>query len=146
MYKFKLQSVLEYRLNIEEKILNEFSDLKRYLEEQKALLKALAAERESLIDDLRNMKNGARKADDIATILSYVENIREREKEQKNVIHKAKEAVEQKRIELVEAVKNRKVMENLRDKHAEAYLKNLNETEQKNSDEMSVLKFGRRGT
>lgn len=146
MFKFKLQSVLEYRLNIEEKILNEFSDLKRYLEEQKAVLKALVTEKESLIDDLRNMHNSARKADDIAAILGYVENLRGREKDQKNVIHKAKEAVEEKRKELVEAVKNRKVMENLRDKHAEAYLKNLNETEQKNSDEMSVLKFGRRGT
>lgn len=146
MFKFKLQSVLEYRLNVEEKILNEFSDTKRHLEEQKAVLKALINERESLMDDLRSMQRAPMKADDIAAILGYVENLREREKVQKNIIHQAKEAVEQKRKELVEAVKNRKVMENLRDKHAEEYLKNLNETEQKNSDEMSVLKFGRRGT
>ncbi len=146
MFKFKLQSVLEYRLNVEEKILNEFSDTKRHLEEQKAVLKALINERENLMDDLRSMQRAPMKADDIAAILGYVDNLREREKVQKNIIHQAKEVVEQKRKELVEAVKNRKVMENLRDKHAEEYLKNLNETEQKNSDEMSVLKFGRRGT
>jgi len=146
MFKFKLQSVLEYRLNIEEKILNEFSGVKRHLEEQKALLKALVDERESLMNDLRNMQHAMMRADDIATLVAYVENLREKEKEQKNIIHQAKEAVEQKRKELVEAVKNRKVMENLRDKHAEEYLKNINKTEQKNSDEMSVLKFGRRGT
>ncbi len=146
MFKFKLQSVLEYRLNVEEKILNEFSELKRHLDAQKAILNALIKERENHIDDLRNMQRTMMKADDVAAILGYIENLREREKEQKNVIHHAKEAVEQKRKDLVEAVKNRKVMENLRDKHAEEYLKNLNETEQKNSDEMSVLKFGRRGT
>lgn len=146
MFKFKLQSVLEYRLNVEEKILNEFSELKRHLDAQKAILNALIKERENHIDDLRNMQRTMMKADDVAAILGYIENLREREKEQKNVIHQAKEAVEQKRKDLVEAVKNRKVMENLRDKHAEEYLKNLNETEQKNSDEMSVLKFGRRGT
>ncbi|MEE9911275.1 MAG: flagellar export protein FliJ [Deltaproteobacteria bacterium] len=146
MFKFKLQSVLEYRLNIEEKILNEFSDLKRSLEEQKAILRTLIAERESLINDLRNMQRTMMRADDIATIVAYIENIRMKEKDQKNVIHQAKEQVENKRKELMEAVRNRKVMENLRDKHAEAYHKNLGELEQKNSDEMSVLKFGRRGT
>jgi flagellar protein FliJ len=145
MFKFKLQSILEYRLNMEEKILNEFSDVKRYLEEQKAVLKALISERESLINDLRNMQRDTMRADDIATLVHYVENIRSKEKEQKNVIHEAKAQVEDKRKVLMEAVKNRKVMENLRDKHADAYQKNFNEMEQKNSDEMSVLKYGRRG-
>lgn len=146
MFKFKLQSVLEYRLNIEEKILNEFSDVKRYLEEQKAVLRALLSERESLINDLRNMQRATMRAEDIATLVHYIENIRMKEKDQKNIIHQAKEQVENKRKVLVEAVKNRKIMENLRDKHAEAYQKNFNAMEQKDSDEMSVLKFGRRGT
>lgn len=146
MFKFKLQSVLEYRLNMEEKILNEFSDAKRYLEEQKAVLRALVSNREGLMNDLRNMQRTPMRADDIAALVQYVENIRGKENEQKNIIHQAKEQVESKRKVLVEAVKNRKVLENLRDKHAEEYRKNFNELEQKNSDEMSVLKYGRRET
>jgi len=146
MFKFKLQSILEYRVNIEEKILNEFSDLKRDLEEKRAVLKALVAERESLMNDLRNMQSVTMRVDDIAALVAYVENIRMKEKEQKNILHQAKEKVEKKRQELMEAVRNRKVMENLRDKHAAEYQKNLNELEQKNSDEMSMLKFGRRET
>ena len=145
MFKFKLQSVLEYRANMEEKIHNEFSDFKRYLESQKAILRTLVAERESLMSDLRVMQSVGMRANDIATLVAYVENIRSKEKEQKDVIHQAKEKLENKRKELVEAVKNRKVMENLRDKHAEDYKNSMNELEQKNSDEMSVLKFGRRG-
>ncbi len=146
MFKFKLQSILEYRVNIEEKILNEFSDLKRDLEEKRAVLKALVTERESLMNDLRNMQSVTMRVDDIAALVAYVENIRMKEKEQKNILHQAKEKVEKKRQELMEAVRNRKVMENLRDKHAAEYQKNLNELEQKNSDEMSMLKFGRRET
>lgn len=144
MFKFKLQSILEYRVNIEEKILNEFSDLKRDLEEKRAVLKALVTERESLMNDLRNMQSVTMRVDDIAALVAYVENIRMKEKEQKNILHQAKEKVEKKRQELMEAVRNRKVMENLRDKHAAEYQKNFNELEQKNSDEMSMLKFGRR--
>ena len=144
MFKFKLQSVLDYRLNIEEKILNEFSELKRKLDEQKALLEALVSERESRVADLRNMRSATMKADDIASILAYVEHLHEREKQQEEVIRQTGEAVEEKRKYLVEAVKNRKVMENLKDRHEQDYIKDFNETEQKNSDEMSVLKFGRR--
>lgn len=144
MFKFKLQSVLEYRLNVEEKILNEFSDLKRDLEEKKAVLNALIDERKGLMDQLRDMQSVAMRADDIASLIAYVEKIRKKETEQKNILHQAKEQLEKKRQELMEAVKNRKVMENLKDKHAEEYRRNLNELEQKNSDEMSMLKFGRR--
>jgi len=146
MFKFKLQSVLEYRMNIEEKIHNEFSDVNRYLNQQRDLLKAMIVERESLVNDLRHIQKATMRAGDIAALVGYIENLRGQEKEQKNVIHQAKEAVEVKRKELVEAVKNKKVLENLRDKHAEEYRKNINELEQKNSDEMSVLKFGRRET
>lgn len=146
MFKFKLQSILEYRLNIEEKIQGEFSGAQRYLAAQKAVLKALVAEREKLMNDLRNMQQVAIRADDIATLVAYVEAIRHKETDQHNVIHQAKEQVEAKRKELVEAVKNRKVMENLRDKNEEEYKKNFSDLEQKNSDEMSVLKFNRRET
>jgi len=133
-------------MNIEEKIHNEFSDVNRHLNQQKDILKAMMVERERLVNDLRTMQKATMRADDIATLVGYIENLRGQEKEQKNVIHQAKEAVEAKRKELVEAVKNKKVLENLREKHAEEYRKNLSEVEQKNSDEMSVLKFGRRET
>jgi flagellar protein FliJ len=146
MFQFKLQSVLDYRLNVEEKILNEFSDVKRYLEEQKAVLQSLVSERESLMNDLRKMENAMIHADDVATLVGFIENVRGQETEQKKVIQQAGEQVEKKRKELVEAVKNRKVMENLRDRQSEEYRKNMNEMEQKNSDEMSILKYGRRET
>ena len=97
-----------------------------------------------LVADLRNMRSATMKADDIASILAYVEHLHEREKQQEEVIRQTGEAVEEKRKYLVEAVKNRKVMENLKDRHEQDYIKDFNETEQKNSDEMSVLKFGRR--
>ncbi|HPV49385.1 MAG TPA: flagellar export protein FliJ [Smithellaceae bacterium] len=144
MFKFKLQSVLDYRLNIEEKILNEFSELKRELDRQKAMLEELKSERESMVAGLRNMQSQTIKAHDISSILVYVDRLRESEKQQKQVIQQIMEAVDKKRQELVEAVKNRKIMENLKDKQKEEYIKDVNDTEQKDSDEMSVLKFGGR--
>jgi len=85
MFKFKLQSVLDYRLNIEEKILNEFSELKRELDRQKAMLEELKSERESMVAGLRNMQSQTIKAHDISSILVYVDRLRESEKQQKQV-------------------------------------------------------------
>lgn len=145
MFKFKLQSVLDYRLNIEEKILNEFSELKREEDRQEAILAALLSEKENMIAGLRNTNSSTLKAEDISSILDYVNHLRERENEQQELIRQAKEATDEKRKALIEAVKNRKVMENLKEKHETEYIQNINATEQKISDEMFILKFGRRG-
>lgn len=146
MFQFKLQSVLDYRLNQEEKALHEFSDIKRYLEEQKAVLQSLENERAVLVNELRNLRQATLQAEDISVTLRYIETLREREARQIKTIEQIAEQVEKKRKDLVEAVKNRKVMENLKDKQAEEYIKDLNETERKNMDEISILKFGRRQT
>jgi len=145
MFIFKLQSVLEYRKNIEEKIHNEFSEIKRELHTQRLRMKSLIQERNNLIAEMRNMQNKPLPVSDFTVQFSYVEQVRGSEKTQKIVIHQIKEQVESKRKELLEAVKKRKIMEKLKQRHTEEYNNNLRNAEQKSSDEMSVLKFGRRG-
>jgi flagellar FliJ protein len=144
MFVFQLQSVLDYRKNIEEKILNDFSEKKRELKEERLKLKNLVEERANLIEALRKMQGRQVHAEDIATLVSYVEQVREEEKKQKKVIAQLKEQLEAKRKELLEAVKKRKVMETLRERHLEEYEFDMRALEQKNSDEMSVLMYGRR--
>lgn len=143
MFIFKLQSVLEYRINMEEKILNEFSEKKRELDMERIRMKFLVKQRATLIAELRTMQDKSLPADDFAIYISYVKQVRENEKKQKIVIHQVKEQLESKRKELVEAVKQRKIMEKLKQQHMEEYNNNLRNLEQKASDEMSVLKFGR---
>jgi flagellar protein FliJ len=144
MFIFKLQSVLDYRINIEEKILNEFSKIRRELEAEELKLKNLKQERANLIDALRKMQNRSLHIDDITLYISYVEQVREDEKKQKILIVQVKEKLEAKRKELLEAVKKKKVMEKLKERHTEEYEDSMRMMEQKNFDEMAVLMFGRR--
>lgn len=144
MFVFKLQSVLDYRKNIEEKILNEFSANKRELELEELKLQNLIKEWSNLIGELRKMQNKSVHVDDIACYVSYVELVRKNEEKQNKVIALVKEQLETKRKELLEAVKKRKVMEKLKERHGEEYESTARAIEQKNSDEMAVLKFGRR--
>ena len=144
MFVFSLQSVLDYRKNIEEKILNEFSKKKRELEAEELRLKNLIDERANLIDELRKMQNKSLHVDDIARHISYVEQLRENEKKQNIIIAQVKEQLELKRKELLEAVKKMKIMKKLKERHYEEYEETMRLLEQKNYDEMAVLKFGRR--
>jgi flagellar protein FliJ len=140
-----MQSVLEYRINIEEKLHNEFSEKKRELDAERSKMKSLVQERLNLVSEMRAMQDKPLPADDFAVYISYVKQVRQNEKKQKLVIHQVKEQVESKRVELIEAVKQRKIMEKLKQQHLEEYNNNLRDLEQKASDEMAVLKFGRRG-
>jgi flagellar protein FliJ len=142
MFVFGLQSVLDYRKNIEEKILSEFSEKKRQLETEELRLHNLVTERESLISELRKMQDRSLYADEIARYVNYVEQIRGNEEKQKKVIIDVQEQLEALRKELLEAVRREKVMEKLKERHAEEYEGAMRALEQKNSDEMSVLKFG----
>jgi flagellar protein FliJ len=144
MFFFKLQSVLDYRKNMEGKILSEFSEKKRELERAELSLNNLVAERISLVDELRKMQNKLLPVDDITRYVSYVEQIRNNEKKQKRVLAQVKEESETLRRELLEAVKRSKVMERLKERHTEEYERAAGALEQMNFDEMAVLKFGRR--
>ncbi|MBP7765371.1 MAG: flagellar export protein FliJ [Deltaproteobacteria bacterium] len=144
MFRFKLQSVLDYRLSLEEKAIREFSELTQSLEEKKNVLQELVARRGILIGDLRRSSGALCRAEDIAECVAYVERIRMQEKRTLEEIRQGEEALDEKRRELAEAVKNRKVIEKMREKQEREYYSDLNTREQKHADELSVLKHGRR--
>jgi flagellar protein FliJ len=144
MFVFPLQAVLDYRKNIEEKILSEFSEKKRELELEELKLQYLIKEWSNLIAELRKMQNKSLHVDDIARYVSYVEQVKENENKQNVIIAQVSEQLEAKRMELLDAVKKTKVMERLKERHTEEYEDAARAFEQKNSDEMAVLKYGRR--
>lgn len=135
---------MDYRKNIEEKIHNDFSEKKRQLEREKQTLKNLVKERLGLIDELKKMQNRILPVDNIARCVSYVEQVRKNEQKQKKIIAQVKEQLEDLRKELLEALKKAKVMEKLKEKHSEEYENAAKAFERLDSDEMAVLKFGRR--
>jgi flagellar protein FliJ len=143
MFVFKLQTVLDYRKNIEEKILGEFSEKKRELELEELKLQNLIKEWSNLIDELRKMQNKTLPVGDIARYISYIDQVRENENKQTIVIAEVSGQLEAKRMELVDAVRKTKIMEKLKQRHAKEYEDAERAYEQKNSDEMAVLKFGR---
>jgi flagellar FliJ protein len=144
MFVFRFQTVLDFRKNVEEKILGEFSEKKRQLEFEELKLQNLMKEWSALLGELKKMQNKAVPVGDIARYVAYIDQVKENENRQKIKIAEVSGQLETKRIELLDAVKKTKIMEKLKQRHAKDYKDDERALEQKNSDEMSVLKFGRR--
>jgi flagellar export protein FliJ len=145
MFDFGLQSVLDCRKAIEEKILVEFSEQKRRLEREKEILAKLRKEEMLLVERLKKKQKTVLAAADIALSISCIRRLREKEGDQQGLIREVMTGLEIKRDELLEAVKKAKMMETLRSQQLQEYESGILALERKASDEMAILRFGRRG-
>ena len=142
-YHYKLETLLAVRRNIEEQCQNKLAHELFVLENHKQHLVDLNSQRIGLFEKLEEKK---KQAMTVAMFSFYVEAIHNRNRQvsfQETAIEAQKSAVEDVRVELTEKVKERKVVERLKEKDFLAYTKELQRKAQVESDEMAVMRFGR---
>jgi flagellar FliJ protein len=144
MFTYNLQSVLDYRHNVEEQKLTAFSDAERNLQREKELLAGIKDQQQDLVEELRALKDRECNSSDVAMSLKYAEELQKREKRQIEVIREATAVFEAKRKELIEAVKQRKMMEIHKDHQFQEYKSDLILSERRESDDLSVQRYVRR--
>lgn len=136
-YKFSMESILNLRENEEKDTMENLVKVQNQLETQKAILRDLIMAEE----DARKNKS---KCDDIHQLRHqnlYKEKLEEEIQRQDELIDTISLKFEEARLELIEAQKNRKVMEKLKEKDMEEYIADLRYVEQKELDEMAILKY-----
>lgn len=131
MFVFRFQTVLDFRKNVEEKILGEFSEKKRELELEELKLQNLTREWFNLIGELKKMQNKAVPIGDISRYVAYIDQVKENESRQKIKIAEVAGQLEIKRIELLDAVRKTKIMEKLKQRHTKKYEDDERVSEQK---------------
>jgi flagellar FliJ protein len=142
-FRFKLQTVLDQRQIKEDQCLAELA--KARAEEAAEILK-LDGLQKKLEQVCKSIKNALKESLDVSVLErwdNYAEAARDDIKVQELTIEAVKEIVEQKRLELVEAMKGRQVLEALRDKQEQQYLKAMAAEEQASLDEMASLRYAR---
>jgi flagellar FliJ protein len=144
MFTYNLQSVLEYRQSIEEKKLTEFSEAERNLQKEKDRLKGIREQQQALVEELKALKDRECNSRDIALFLKYAEELQKKENRQIEVVREATAAFEEKRKELLEAVKKRKMMETHKDHQFQDYKSDLIAAERRETDDISIQRFARR--
>ena len=138
-YKFSMEKVLEWRTNVEKTTMEEFSILQNELLQEKQVLTSLKDQHhKSKEQDLKTFN-----VNELMQQHLYIQNIEEKIEEQSQLIFKKKDLVEEAREELVIAQKDRKIIEKLKEKDTNEYEQNIRAMEQKELDEMAVLRFNR---
>ena len=144
MFRFRFEQILNYRKTLEEQVMQVFSEKVRDLERQKEHLRSIRGEKAGVLAELMRRQAGNLNAAEIGITFGYIKNLREREVAQVVLISDREKALEAKRVELLEAVKRRKIMEILKQKKLEKYWKEWNHRESVELNEQGIIRFLKR--
>ena len=135
-YNFQLENILEWRSKIEKEVVEKFALVQRELEDQKEILNKLILEHTEAKKNKR-----CRTIFEMQQQFIYIEDLEE--KMDSKVIHidKIKIKLEKARQELLEAQKDRKVMENLKERDFERHMHEVKHKEQNELDEIGTLRY-----
>lgn len=132
---FKLQSVLNLRKQKEDNIKNELGIAIQRLEQEKRRLSELENTLDATVREF-NEKTRKTTVHELIEYNEYLSLLNSRIKSQKDNINNAAQYVDKVREELVKAVKDRKILEKLKERHYEEFLLEQKKLEQKTNDEI----------
>ena len=144
-FSFKLASILSIKEKMEDLKKNEMAKAIQALEREKQRLRELVQTRLDCIDSFRESINSGVKPEDIKSHNQYLERLKMMIKAQEMVVEIATAFVEQKRLELVEAMREKKAMEKLKENAFEQHMIEEKQDEQKSIDEIVSYKTAVRG-
>lgn len=138
-FRFSMEKVLDWRSDTEEAKKKELGDAQREKFQQEALLQELIQENIKI----KNESLTTTRIDILRRQNMYKVMLDERIVQQKNQVEIAEKSVEAARIALMEAHKDKKIMEKLKEKEYTFVLEQEKSEEQKQLDEMATLSYGR---
>lgn len=139
-FKFKLQSLLNIKTQMEDTLKNQLAKAVRYLEEEKSALKNLKEEQKKCMSDISSESSNGVTVERLRNYNSYISFLKEKILNQTKRVKSAQEIVDNYRDELIQASKEKKVLETLKDKQYSEYLKEQEKIEQKRVDELISYK------
>jgi len=142
-FNFRLQTYLNLKAKIEDQKRNEFGKAVAALELEKTKLVNLQQERNDCIDEFRKKVESTIEPGGINRYNLYLDVLKKRIAEQKSRVARAEAFLRAKRAELVEAMKNRKILETLKEKDFETYLIEEKKNEQKIVDDLISYKYSK---
>ncbi len=143
MFRFKLQTILDVRKIMENKILIDFSEHQKAVRQEEETLQTIHRQKSGLMDELRGLQGKKVNVTEITDNALRMKACRESEEIQAERLREATEKAEKKREELLEAAKKRKAMEILKAKKLDQYEFDQNMKEQSAIDEMAIVRHKR---
>ena len=145
-FNFRLQQYLGVKEQIENQKELEYAQALRKVEEEKLLLSQINAKKSEQLESLRTALKTIIAPLEIRRYNNTIDRLKQRIKEQEERLTAAQEYAETKRQELVQAMKERKALDVVREHAFDDYKIEMNLKEQKQVDELVSAKYVRKGT
>ena len=142
-FRFKLQTLLDQRKAREERLQIELAQVMRDEARELALLHKLRRDLAAACDGIAAALGRNAPPLELARRDEHAKTLRDDVKVQDLTLQAVRERLAAKRAEVTEAMKQRKVLETLRDNQARAYLAEGARAEQNALDEMASLRYAR---
>lgn len=140
---FNMQGLLNIKEKLEEQTKTEYGKALSKLEQEKNILLNLENEKQQNILNFKQSIDKGVKPNYINSINQYIHILDTKIQHQIENINNEKKVVEEKRLALLEAMKQRKVFETLKEKAKENYFKEELKNEQKIIDEIVSYKYNK---
>ena len=144
MYNFTLQPLLNHRKFIEDTLQKELSLFKRLLAGEKKKLKDYEKARDKFLVELRQKQRESITVSENLLYFNFFVRLMSDLDRQRDIVLEVEKKFDQKRDDLIEALKNRKMLEKLKDKQLKAYNHKLMKNEQDFLNETAINMFNRR--
>lgn len=139
-FKFRLQTLLKLKEQFEKNAKNELGVAIMKLEEEKTKLRVIEDNIDITTNDFREACSGVIRPEKIKDLKAYLEHLQLARDKQKENVKRQQKNVDIIRERLVEIMKERKVLENLKEKDFQEYLKEEAKKEQQQVDELVSYK------
>ena len=134
-YKFSYQKILDVRQIQEDQKSSEFASAKNELKIEKEKLSKLEKEKSTV---MKNNVNNSQSSLDLLRKNSFMNKVNENIDKQKVKIIKKERTLSNKKSELLEASKSKKIMDKLKESDLKKYKNEQNKNEQNQIDEISA--------
>lgn len=140
-FNFRLSTYLNLKEKIEDQKKLEYGKSLNLLEAEKQKKEEMIINRSNSINSFKNSINKHISPSDLQVHNNYLSYLKIAIVKQDSVIEKAAEDAELKRQELVEAMKQRKMLDKLKERSLEAYIEESKRDENKITDEIVSYKY-----
>jgi len=143
-FKFKLESLLNHRQFVEDGLQNEFVFLGERLSEEKQLEKQLRDKHAHLAEELKLHLQKPKPVSENKLYVTYLECLADQIGRQQEKVQAAESEKRAKKIQLLAAVKKRKILERLKENHTDQYHRFRLKKEQETTDEIGIQQYNRK--
>lgn len=146
-FVFRLQTVLEIKIKKEEEEKKKLGDLIAWQKQEEAILVEMVSQEQSTRASLREKQATGQwiEVDELKRISWFLKKLASDIEAQKKKLIEIARRIEEQRDALLEAVKEKKTLETLKENQHNEWLREVEEEEAKVLDELATLKYAREG-